>query len=100
MQFDGKLPSAALIGLSRAGVIDQNTPHHPRRDRKKVRAVSERDSIVLDKANVGLVHQGRGLKRVVGPLATQLRGRESFERSVDSVDKGLLGLGVTGTDPV
>jgi hypothetical protein len=86
MELDGKLPSAALIRLSRSGVVDQNPAHHPRRDRKKVGAISQCNALVLDEANVSLVHQGRGLKGVVGPLAAQLRRRQSLERSVDGVD--------------
>ena len=55
--------------LAFAHVVDEDTPHHLRRDTEKLRAVLPRHTILTYKADVRLVHQRRGLKRVVRPLA-------------------------------
>ena len=47
------------------------TPHHLRRQTKKVRPVLPIHTGLLDQPEIGLMHQGRCLQRVIGPLAVQ-----------------------------
>ena len=52
-------------------MIDENVPHHARRDRQEMRAIFPGDRLPLDQTHVRLVHEDCGLKRVPLPLAGQ-----------------------------
>ena len=62
------LGSAPLDGAERARVIDQHL-HHPGHQRKKVGAIDERGSRILEQFDECFIDQGRRLKRVPRPLA-------------------------------
>jgi hypothetical protein len=64
-QRDPLHPAPALGSGSIPGVVDQDPAHHRRGDGEEVLAVLPSDLILVDQPQVSLVHQGRGLERVV-----------------------------------
>ena len=63
--------AAALCGLARAGDIDQDPPHHPRRRCEEVRPVLPLDRLPLEQTQVGLVDQFGRLHPAVATLIGQ-----------------------------
>jgi hypothetical protein len=49
--------------------INKDTTHEPRGHRQEVRAILPLDILSVDQSQIGLIHQGRGLKAVAGPLS-------------------------------
>src|SRR6187399_264459 len=60
-------------------MIDENMPHHARRDRQEMRAILPGDRFTLDQTHVRLVHEHRGLKRVSLVLAGQTAKGDAME---------------------
>jgi len=65
------------VGVPAARVVHQHLTHQPGRDRKEMRAILEAEAAGIHEAQVGLVDQGRRLKRVTGLFATQVSTRHS-----------------------
>jgi hypothetical protein len=76
---------STLAGGAFAGVIDQDLPHRSRRNPKEVRPVLPLNPGIVDETKVGLVHEGRGLKDVVSPLATHQARCEAPQLLVDDL---------------
>ena len=66
-----------------AGVIDEDAAHHLRRHREEVRAILPGDAVLPHEPHERLVNQRRGLQRVVGPFAAQIRAGPSLQFAVD-----------------
>ena len=64
-----------------ARVIDQNPAHELRGDSEEVASVLP-PHVLSNQAKVSLMHEGGGLKYVVGPLALQIRRREASKFGV------------------
>ena len=59
-------------GLALARVIDQDAPHHLRRQAEEVRPILPVDAILAGESDVGLVDERGRLQRVVWPFAAQM----------------------------
>jgi hypothetical protein len=64
-------------------MIDQNVPHHARRDRQEMRAIFPGDRLTLDQTDVRLVHEDGSLKRVPLALAGQTAKGDPMQFPVD-----------------
>ncbi len=64
-------------------MVDEDAPHHLRRDGKEVRAVLPRRALLIDEPQVGLVDQRGGLQRVAIALAPQPGRRALMQLPVD-----------------
>jgi hypothetical protein len=87
--------SAALPGRFAASVIDQNAPHHAGRHGAEMRAPLPIGSLLVDKAEKGLIHESRRLQRMVSGFGPHLgrgdrlqlviyAGKERFDRRLIS----------------
>jgi hypothetical protein len=72
-----------LSGAASPGVIDQDPAHGLGRDGEEVPAILPEHPVLIDQAEEGLVHQGRGLERVIGALAAKLAGGDRAQLRVD-----------------
>lgn len=75
-------PSVLERGRAR-GRLDEDLPHRPRGDAEEVRAALERQVRALEEPEVRLVHEGRGLERVPGPLEPRVPARDAPEVGID-----------------
>jgi hypothetical protein len=62
---------------SGAGGIDQHTPHDPGGHREEVLSVLPLDALDVDEAQIGLVNEGRWLKRVPTAFAAHVLACDS-----------------------
>jgi hypothetical protein len=99
LELDSFSLAAALIGVAGAGVVDEHSPHNMSGEAYEMFTAVPID-VLLNKAQVGLIDEGGGLQRVVGPLsahvgvgnAMELRvneGQESFGRRMIAGMHGL-----------
>ena len=86
-------PAFARAALPR--VVDQDLPHHPRGDPKEMAAVLPDPPSVFDQPQVCLIHERRGLKGVIVPLAPHVRARDTTQFSLNGGQKALLVLGIS-----
>src|SRR5262249_20858174 len=75
--------------LSRAGAIDENAPHHLRRDGEELRAVLPLRAPLIDETQIRLVHERGWLQRVALPLSTKVRGSTVPQLFVDECHDAL-----------
>ena len=92
VERDARLVAAALGAAALAGVVDEHLAHGARRRAEEVRAVLPAGGRVADEAHVGLVHQGRGVQRVVRALVAQALPRDDQQLLVDQRQELLRGL--------
>src|SRR5262245_38195799 len=85
VERDVGLRSPALPGVPVAGVVDEDSAHHPSRNAEEVRAVLPDDPLLVDEAQVGLVYEGRGLERVARPLRAKVGRRSPLEVGVEEL---------------
>jgi hypothetical protein len=83
-----------LIAL-RAGDIDQDAPHQPRRHRQKVGAVLPVHLSDVDQPQIRLVDERRGLQGLAGSLAREASLRDSPQLTVHERHQGIEGGFVT-----
>src|SRR5262249_32740181 len=67
---------SSLGGLPAAGVVHEDPPHRLRRDPEEVSPVLPVDAPLIDETEVGLVHEGGRLERVIGSLGPEVGGGE------------------------
>lgn len=88
---------AALEGIVRAGVIDEDLAHELGGDAEKVGAIAIVGLILADHARVDLVDEGGGLECMAGAFATKLAVGEAAQLIVNEgdqlVERGLLTVG-------
>ena len=75
--------SRPLLHLPGAGVIDQDAAHQLGRHREEVRTVLPHGAPLIDETEIGLVHEGRRLQRVVRALAPKAQGGAPPQLAVD-----------------
>ena len=63
-------------------VIDKDSPHHLRRNTKKLRAVLPVCAVLRRQAHVGLIDEGRRLKRMTAALTTEMRSRKATQLGI------------------
>src|SRR5215211_7622617 len=66
-----------------AGIINENSTHHLRRDGEKVRPVIPFNISLIDESDKCFVDQCRSLKRVAGSLAIHVVVSKTVELAVD-----------------
>ena len=64
-------------------MVYQDLPHDPRGDREKMRAILPLRRILSGKPQIGLVHQGRTLQRVVASFLPKMVTRQNSQFVVD-----------------
>jgi hypothetical protein len=70
-------------GAMGPGVVNQNAPHHLRRDAKKMRAILPSDALLAQEAQIGFMDKRRRLKGVVLSLATKVRRSSATKFTID-----------------
>ena len=75
---------AALRGGLPAGPVDKDSPHHARRDGKKVRSMLPIDLMHIHQAQIRLVDQVGGLQGVSGTFVPQEMGGHSAELPINA----------------
>jgi len=84
--------ASASLGVSDpAGVVDEDAPHHARRDAEEVRPVLPARLALANVAQVRLVDERSRLKGVAGPLATHEPMREQPKLALDQRREALEG---------
>ena len=78
-RLEGRLPLAPGALERFAGVVDEDPPHRPGRDREEVRAVAGIESGHGHQAQVGLVYELGRLERVVRALPRQVAGGDGAQ---------------------
>ena len=74
---------ASLLGGPGAGVIDQDPAHHAGRHRTEMGAALPLDPRLVDHPQERLVHQRRGLQRVIPPFAPQFLSGNRLQLVID-----------------
>ena len=74
--------AAAPRRVMLAGVIEQDASHLGGRDCQEMSPAFERRTLV-DQADVGFVHQGRGLQRVFAALAAEVGAGQTMQLVID-----------------
>jgi hypothetical protein len=74
---------AALLGLVRAGVVDEDAAHHLRGHADELRAVLPARAPLVNHQQVRLVDEGGRLERVVGALAPEVVAGQPPQLVVD-----------------
>ena len=64
-------------------MFDQDAPHQLSRNGKKMGAILPLHAPVIHQAHVGLINQGRRLKAVAGPLASDVALGKAVEFVID-----------------
>ena len=77
--------------VAAAGMVHQDAPHHLRGDGEELAPVLPGGRALAEQAEVGLVHEGRGLQRVARPLATQAVRRPPPQLLVDQRKEAVAG---------
>ena len=81
-QRDALVCAAALLRARAPRMVDEHAPDGLRRDREEVRPPLPIRALLVDEPHVGLVHERRGLQRVVRPLLTQAALGDRVQLSV------------------
>ena len=83
VERDARLRAAALLRAARARPLDQDLPHRVRGNRAEVRAILPAIRPILHQAQIRLVDEAGGLKRLPGTLAAKVAGREPPQFLID-----------------
>ena len=75
--------AASFLREARAGVVDQDVPHHPRGEGEEMGPVLPDDLPAVEEAQEELVDEGGRLEGVRRPLSPELGCREGAELPVD-----------------
>ena len=78
-----------LGAFTRPGAIDEDAPHHLRRDRQELGAVLPRRATLIDETQIRLVYERGRLKGVALSFLTQVRGRAVPQLLVDECHNAL-----------
>jgi hypothetical protein len=81
----------------RAGMIDQDAPHHLTRDSEELPAVLPHDLPLIDQPQICLVHEGRRLQRVPAAFAAQLPSRPPAQVLIHDRHELVAGGGIAST---
>ena len=84
--------AAALESAAAPGMVHQDPPHRHARDRHEVLPGLPRLVPLLHQAHVRLVHERRGLQRVIGALAAEETRRQGPQLLVDQREQVGHGL--------
>lgn len=87
---------AALFRSPGAGAVDQDAPHHLRRDGEELRAILPGCPALIDEPDVCLVHERRRLECVARPLAPQLCRGATSKLAIDEHQDALARLEIPG----
>jgi hypothetical protein len=72
-----------------AGRLNQDSSHHLRRQRQEVRPVPPFDTVDINQPQVGLVHEGRRLQRMIRSLLSHVASRKPVELAVQQWNQSL-----------
>jgi len=99
-EFEPLVSAAVLVGPFAAGVFDQDAPHGLSGGGEEVAAIGPVEVLALgpEQAQVGLMHQGRGLKCLARIFLSQPQGRQAAQLVVDQRQQLFGGLRVAGFD--
>jgi hypothetical protein len=64
-------------------VVDEDLPHCPGRDAEEVAAILPAHVLLLHQAQIGLMHEGGGLERVIRTLAPHVGARRPAQLAAD-----------------
>jgi hypothetical protein len=78
-------------------MIDEHAPHRFGGDGEKLCAVTPVGLSLIDQAKIGLVHETRRLKRVVGSFAAQIALGLAAQFFVDKGDEAIKGGRIAST---
>ena len=87
--------AAAFVRAPRAGVVDEDAPHDPRRHGQEMRAVVPLDRFSVNQADIGLVDERGRLETVTHALSGHAAARDLVELLVDERDQSLAGVVVS-----
>src|ERR1700722_7123958 len=65
-------PSAALLSIMAAAIVNQDTTHNLRSHAQKLLPVLPMNFSLIVQAKIGLMHQGGGLQGMLTPLPSQV----------------------------
>jgi hypothetical protein len=92
-------PAAVLLPQFAAGIFNENPPHRLGRGAEEVTSATPvLDALDVDEANVRLVHESRGLKRVPRFLARQALGGQLAKFVVHQREQRSRSVLVAGFD--
>ena len=80
-------------------MVDENLSHRPGRDAEEVAAVLPAHVLLPDQPQIGLVHERRGLKRVIPTLAPHVGTGGATQLAVDGGKEPLLIVRRAGPPP-
>jgi len=80
------------LAVPRARVVHKNPAHEPRGHAQELGAIAPVGAVLFHQAQIGLVHQGRGLKRVPDTLRLQVVARHAAQFPVYQRDQPLEGV--------
>src|SRR5690606_34823027 len=96
----GVLPFAApLRGPPPASMIDEDLAHRTGGDRQEMRAVAWLTARTLEKLQIGLMDQRRGVQRMPRLFTTQLPLRDPPELRVDEREQLIEGIAIAVAHP-
>ena len=78
------LRSATPPAQMRAGMVYQNAPHHLSGDPEKMVPIFPSNVPLADEPQVSLMHQRRGLERMIPSLAAHVGGRQTVKLVIDA----------------
>lgn len=84
----------ALGRISITRMIDQDLTHQPGGDSQKMRSVAKAGEVTTHHARVDFMHQGGGLKGVVGSFAPQLGRSNAPQFSIDQREQVIERLSI------
>ena len=87
---------AALLGAPGAGAVNEDAPHHLRRDGEELRTILPGRAALIDEPDVRLVHERGRLKGVVRPLAPQVRRGAATKLAIHEHQHTLARLEIPG----
>lgn len=89
--------SAALLISAGPRTVDENPPHHPRRDGEEVPAVLPLNLIDVNQSKVSLVNQCGSLKRLTRTFVGHVSVRKFPKIGVHDLEQAILGDLITFT---
>jgi hypothetical protein len=87
----GRLAAAALACGASARVIHQNLPHDVGRNAHEVGAATIVRLVLAHQTDVSLMHQGRGLQRMIGAFPPQMAVGEAVQLGVHQRHQAVQG---------
>ena len=95
VQLYHRQPAAPFPGATAARVVDQQTPHHLRRDGEKVRPVLPAPVSLVHQPEEGVMHQDGGLHGAIRPLGIHASRRQPVQLIVNNRSQTGLSFLVT-----